>query len=85
MVVIYVRLLRSLSKFVLHPLIHTSLGFTLAQDMAHCQRMKENPSRPVSRLGMESARASMNTAPEMRLNHLRRTRETAMLALVFEK
>ena len=31
--VIYVRLLRSLSKFVLHPLIYTLLSLTLAQNV----------------------------------------------------
>ncbi len=33
MVVRYVKVFRSLQKFVLHPLIHTLLEFTLAQSV----------------------------------------------------
>ena len=39
MVMRYVKVFRSLSKFVLHPLMHTPLKFTLAQNMVSCQRL----------------------------------------------
>ena len=37
MVMRYVKALRSLSKLILHPLIHTLLEFNLPQDVVNCQ------------------------------------------------
>ena len=39
----YVKAFRSLSKFVLHPLIHTLLDFTVAQDL---EKEKAEPKTP---------------------------------------
>ena len=39
MVMRYEKVFRSLSKFVLHPLIHTLLKFNLAQNMVTCQQL----------------------------------------------
>ena len=53
MVMIYVKVLRSLSKFVLHPLIHTFLKFDLAQYVEGCQGNVHNKEKRMNAHGIQ--------------------------------